>query len=81
MCGRFTLDTDYAKIKKQFGIHQIEPLPGSFNVAPTETALCLMNTDEGLEAVQMRWGIVSWYVTLLFLSLCILGFAPVSLHR
>ncbi|SFM07804.1 SOS response-associated peptidase [Legionella jamestowniensis] len=61
MCGRFTIDTDYETIKEQFGIHQIEPLPNSFNVAPTETTLCLMITNEGLEAVQMRWGIVPWY--------------------
>ncbi|WED43989.1 hypothetical protein [Legionella cardiaca] len=46
MCGCFTIDTDYEKIKEQFGIHQIEPLLNSFNVAPTGNAL----------------GIVSWYV-------------------
>ncbi|STY31245.1 Uncharacterised ACR, COG2135 [Legionella wadsworthii] len=61
MCGRFNLDTDPVKIKKQFGISEMESLPNSFNVAPTEAALCLMNTQKGLVAVQMRWGIVPWY--------------------
>lgn len=61
MCGRFTLDTDYETIKEQFKVHHIEPLPNSFNVAPTETALCLLNTEDGLIGVQMRWGIVPWY--------------------
>ncbi|ASQ46178.1 SOS response-associated peptidase [Legionella clemsonensis] len=41
MCGRFTIDTDYETIKEQFGIHQIEPLPNSFNAAPTETTFVL----------------------------------------
>lgn len=61
MCGRFNLDTDPVKIKEQFGISEMESLPNSFNVAPTEAALCLMNTPKGLAAVPMRWGIVPWY--------------------
>ncbi|SEG41353.1 Putative SOS response-associated peptidase YedK [Legionella quinlivanii DSM 21216] len=61
MCGRFSVDTDIEKLKQQFAVTSVEPLPKSRNVAPTEAALCLIATEEGLKAVQMRWGIVPWY--------------------
>lgn len=61
MCGRFAIDTNIETIREQFHINSIDELPKSFNVAPTESALCLLLSDEGLAAVQMRWGIVPWY--------------------
>ncbi|STX84919.1 Uncharacterised ACR, COG2135 [Legionella donaldsonii] len=61
MCGRFAIDADIEKIREQFKINSIDPLLKSYNVAPTEGAVCLIHTEEGLNAVQMRWGIVPWY--------------------
>ena len=61
MCGRFALDTDWKTIEEQFHVQSIEPLPKSFNVAPSDAALCLLQTEEGLTAAQMRWGIIPWY--------------------
>lgn len=60
MCGRFALDTDFEKIREQFGVETINPLK-SFNIAPTEAALCIMKSNDELTAVEMRFGIVPWY--------------------
>lgn len=61
MCGRFALYTDLEKIKQQFNITSVEPIPKSTNIAPTELALCLIQKESGLHALQMRFGIVPWY--------------------
>ena len=61
MCGRFALNTDIEKILKQFHITACEPVPLSFNVAPTENALCLVNNEAQIKGIQMRWGIIPWY--------------------
>lgn len=61
MCGRFSLNTDLKEIKEQFGVVPHEPLPNSFNVAPTENALCLINKEHILDVLPMRWSLIPWY--------------------
>ena len=61
MCGRFSLYTDIEKIKEQFKIQNSDSIPNNFNIAPTEAALCILNTEKGREAIQMRFGIKPWY--------------------
>ena len=61
MCGRFSIDTDSATVRQQFKAESFGPLPVSSNVAPTENALCVIKSDEGLIALPLRWGIIPWY--------------------
>ena len=63
MCGRFVLDIDAQALKKQFGVIADESLAQGYNIAPTEQVLCLKQTDKGLVAVNMKWGITAWYPT------------------
>ncbi|STX30221.1 Uncharacterised ACR, COG2135 [Legionella beliardensis] len=63
MCGRFVLDIDAEALKKQFDIVADESLAQGYNIAPTEQVLCLKQTDKGLVAVNMKWGITAWYPT------------------
>ncbi|KTC92360.1 hypothetical protein Ldro_0611, partial [Legionella drozanskii LLAP-1] len=61
MCGRFALNTDVETILKQFSIATCENLPLSYNVAPTEPALCLVSNEAQITGIQMRWGFIPWY--------------------
>jgi putative SOS response-associated peptidase YedK len=61
MCGRIALDTDLKTMKEQFKVQSPGTLPKSFNVAPTEAALCLLKAAIGLIATQIRWGITLQY--------------------
>ncbi|HHF7349748.1 TPA: SOS response-associated peptidase [Legionella feeleii] len=58
MCGRFAIDTDIEKIREQFQINSVDSFAISYNIAPTETAICLVHSTSGLKAVPMRWGFV-----------------------
>ncbi|MGQ3889154.1 SOS response-associated peptidase [Legionella sp. CNM-1927-20] len=61
MCGRFVLEVDAKRLKEQFGQVSIESLPQGYNIAPTEQVLCLRQTEQGLLAENMKWGITPWY--------------------
>ncbi|MBA2649528.1 MAG: SOS response-associated peptidase family protein [Legionella sp.] len=61
MCGRFALDTDEKAICEQLDAQLVEPLPNSFNVAPTENCLVLTQSAQGRIAHVMTWGIHPWY--------------------
>ncbi|RMX20974.1 SOS response-associated peptidase [Legionella jordanis] len=61
MCGRFALETDLEAIYEQFGIKDTITLPASYNIAPTEQALCVKKAEGGLIALTMKWGITPWY--------------------
>lgn len=61
MCGRFALTTDAETILKQFQVETDNELPFSYNVAPTENALCIVSKEAKISAIQMRWGFIPWY--------------------
>ncbi|KTD32157.1 putative SOS response-associated peptidase YedK [Legionella nautarum] len=62
MCGRFALHTDTKTLLKQFPVAHCDELPLSYNVAPTENALCLINNETQINSIQMRWGFIPWYL-------------------
>ncbi|WP_131781940.1 SOS response-associated peptidase [Legionella gresilensis] len=63
MCGRFVLEINAERLKEQFGQVAIDSLPQGYNIAPTEQVLCLRQTEQGLLAEKMKWGITPWYQT------------------
>ena len=61
MCGRFTLITDMDALQARFSFERADPgLALSFNVAPTQQVLTVVNEGEN-RAQYMRWGLIpSW---------------------
>lgn len=62
MCGRFTLFTDLKVLEERFSFSAggLELAP-SYNVAPTQGVLTVLESDEGRVGGHMRWGLVpSW---------------------
>ena len=45
MCGRFVLDTTEKKIFEQLHVTLNNPIPNSFNIAPTESCLIVTQHD------------------------------------
>lgn len=61
MCGRFTVKSDPAEIRKRFRLATIPNLLPRYNVAPTQNVPVVGLGKNGLNLVQMRWGLVpSW---------------------
>jgi putative SOS response-associated peptidase YedK len=59
MCGRFTLHTDLSQIQKAFQLTRVEVEPEpSFNVAPTQLVLAVVQQDGENVLTRMRWGLV-----------------------
>lgn len=61
MCGRFTRSKSVDEIAEEFGVADIfTDLPPSFNIAPTQNLVAVINDGEK-KLVTMRWGLVpSW---------------------
>ena len=62
MCGRFTLHTDLSQIQKAFQLDHValEPEP-SYNVAPTQSVVTVVQQEGHNVLARMRWGLVpSW---------------------
>jgi putative SOS response-associated peptidase YedK len=59
MCGRFTLQVSAAGLAEEFGI-DIELLEhsASYNVAPTQEVLTLINEGDGPRPSLVKWGLV-----------------------
>lgn len=62
MCGRFTLLADEAEILKEFGLtpplNNYEP---SYNIAPGQKVLAIINDGRSKRAGYLKWGLVpSW---------------------
>ncbi|RME99103.1 MAG: SOS response-associated peptidase [Bacteroidetes bacterium] len=59
MCGRYSLVTTVAQIEQQLQVHfeQVTDLPANYNVAPTQLAWCVTNTDPQLLQA-FHWGLV-----------------------
>ncbi|WP_010651467.1 SOS response-associated peptidase [Oceanobacillus massiliensis] len=62
MCGRYTLLADELEVLKEFGLDQeIESFHPSYNVAPGQNVLAIINDGNGKRAGYLRWGLIpSW---------------------
>ena len=59
MCGRFTRYTDIEQIEKLFDVHDGSiVLAPSYNVAPTQPVLAVVQSEGEKRLVVMRWGLV-----------------------
>lgn len=61
MCGRFTQSTPAAKLIEIFSVMRMPELQPRYNVAPTQTVLCIRESAGKRQADMLRWGLVpSW---------------------
>ncbi|MGM8213166.1 SOS response-associated peptidase [Virgibacillus sp. W0430] len=62
MCGRYTLLADELEIRREFSIeHAIEEYGISYNIAPGQNVLAIINDGKKKRAGYLRWGLVpSW---------------------
>ncbi|MBP1944292.1 putative SOS response-associated peptidase YedK [Bacillus luteolus] len=61
MCGRFTLFADYADIIERFSIQQgisIDEYEFSYNIAPSQTVLSVINDGKKNRMGFLRWGLI-----------------------
>lgn len=66
MCGRFTRSNDYFSQRAdqrsfldELGVSWSEPLPASYNIAPTQQIAAVRdNQQDGRELAMLRWGLV-----------------------
>lgn len=62
MCGRFSLDTTKAEIAKEFKCDRVAFIGSSFNTAPSQNIVTVVNGGNNNEAVMMRWGLIPRWV-------------------
>lgn len=62
MCGRYTLATPVDRLAKQFGTSGEQPsLPPSYNVAPSQQVVTVLENGGGRHLEMLRWGLIpSW---------------------
>src|ERR1041384_4200916 len=61
MCGRFTQRTLAERLKREFQLRDIPAVEAQYNIAPTQDILAVRQTDDGREAVRLKWGLIpSW---------------------
>ena len=60
MCGRFTLQTPEAQIRKAFNLQITEQLSLSprYNIAPSQNVPIIRDTEDGHEMTLTQWGLV-----------------------
>lgn len=60
MCGRFSITGDLDFYAEYFGVDDIltEPLPNSWNVAPTDTVYVIAEREGRRQLGSMKWGLV-----------------------
>jgi putative SOS response-associated peptidase YedK len=62
MCGRFTLHTNLSQIEKTFGVEAIHAeLKPSYNIAPTQDVLTVVQRDGHTALEAMRWGLIPFW--------------------
>jgi len=63
MCGRFALDTTKVEIKTQFHVEHIPEISSSFNIAPTQNALILIQSPiDGVRDIEwFTWGLIPYF--------------------
>ncbi len=63
MCGRFTLSTTPEAIAEEFDVKNLPVLQPTYNVAPTQNVLAVLNEEKTLQRQfkKLRWGLIpSW---------------------
>lgn len=65
MCGRFSITGDLDFYAEYFGVDEVitEPLPKSWNVAPTDPVYVIAERDGDRQLGSMRWGLVPHWAT------------------
>lgn len=60
MCGRFSLQTPEAQIRKTFNLELAEPigLNPRYNIAPSQDIPIIRNTEAGHELILAQWGLI-----------------------
>ncbi|MDO7487186.1 SOS response-associated peptidase [Peribacillus sp. NPDC096448] len=63
MCGRFTLFTDIEEIKERFDIQGSfdEEYQFSYNIAPSQSVLSVINDGERNRLGYLRWGLIPFW--------------------
>ncbi|MGE7591704.1 SOS response-associated peptidase [Peribacillus frigoritolerans] len=63
MCGRFTLFTDIEEIKERFDIQGSfdEEYQFSYNIAPSQSVLSVINDGVGNRLGYLRWGLIPFW--------------------
>jgi len=62
MCGRFTLHTSLKQIEETFNVEPSEvTLPPSYNVAPTQDVLAVVQRDGKNVLEAMHWGLIPFW--------------------
>ena len=63
MCGRFTLSANPEGIAEAFGIKQIPDLKPTYNVAPTQNVLAVLNEEKTHQRKfeKLRWGLIPFW--------------------
>ena len=61
MCGRFALRTPTKKLAAAFQVEEASAVEARYNVAPTQSILAVRQSEDGREAVLLKWGLIpSW---------------------
>lgn len=58
MCGRYTIKTPAHEIARAFGLADVPALPLRYNIAPTQSVLCVREFEGNREAALLKWGLV-----------------------
>ncbi|SDI64122.1 SOS response-associated peptidase [Natribacillus halophilus] len=63
MCGRFTLYDQIKKIRERFGIDvsAVTDVDPSFNIAPSQSILAIINDGEQNRLGRLRWGLIPFW--------------------
>ncbi len=62
MCGRFTLHTSLKQIEQTFNVESADvTLPPSYNIAPTQDVLAVVERDGRNHLEAMRWGLIPFW--------------------
>ncbi|MDQ0300373.1 putative SOS response-associated peptidase YedK [Salibacterium salarium] len=63
MCGRFTLTVNLEKIQEQLDVEEInlEDYKASYNIAPSQNILAVINDGENNRMGKLRWGLIPFW--------------------
>jgi putative SOS response-associated peptidase YedK len=55
MCGRFAQRTPVKTLARVFQVEEIPETTARYNIAPTQDILSIRRTEDGREAVMLKW--------------------------
>ncbi|NIS75135.1 MAG: SOS response-associated peptidase [Deltaproteobacteria bacterium] len=62
MCGRFVLFSNVTVISRELNIHQVPfDFAASYNIAPGQDVVAVINRGAGNELVTFRWGLIPFW--------------------